>query len=238
MPLLFKKTRKDGRKCQEALNTAGNRIHNTVQEFNTLVKSNSQWDFPANCTEAYPAAPSYQQSRFQAGISRIASYCKQINTDYTTLENKCYLQVNRPQNVCDKGIQTTYQAHWNNFVGACKNEFDKAFKKWFDEMWWPQKGAQYAPLTREQVWEAQREQLRPGYQNGAWQQDGKQYKQKNYIDSYVTFNNSTNYPSNGEVTMADVVKDQQGGSGNYFPTEDKDNMSQMIVNQMTENKTL
>ena len=226
------------RKCQEALNTAGNRIHNTVQEFNTLVKSNSQWDFPANCTEAYPAAPSYQQSRFQAGISRIASYCKQINTDYTTLENKCYLQVNRPQNVCDKGIQTTYQAHWNNFVGACKNEFDKAFKKWFDEMWWPQKGAQYAPLTREQVWEAQREQLRPGYQNGAWQQDGKQYKQKNYIDSYVTFNNSTNYPSNGEVTMADVVKDQQGGSGNYFPTEDKDNMSQMIVNQMTENKTL
>ena len=235
------------RKCKEAFNTAGERITNQIKKFNELVNTNASWDFPKDCAVAYPARVPYTNSKFSQNIGKIESYCNTINADYEILENQCYLQVNRPANVCDKTIQTTYQTHWTNFINLCEEKFNKDFKAWFD-MWWEQNKSKYQNLIAQlgsedaakgQVWNSQQETLKANYQNSQWKTDGAQYKENNYIDEYIGkehFNNAANYAAGGNVTMADVVKDQQGAQGNYFPKEG--DVSQTIEAQMAENKTL
>ncbi len=235
------------RKCKEAFNTAGGRITDQIKKFNELVNKGDSWDFPPNCAEAYPQRISYANSKFSQNIGQIESYCNTINADYEVLENQCYLQVSRPTNVCDKAIQTTYQTHWTNFGNICEEKFNTDFGTWFNT-WWEQNKSKYQNLitqlgseevAKEQVWNSQRESLKKEYQNGAWKTDGAKYTEKNYIDNNIgqsNFNNQTNYSFGGSVTMRNVVLDQQGSPGNYFPKEG--DVTQTIIDQMTENKTL
>lgn len=205
------------RKCKEAFNTAGQRISNRIEEVNKLFNSKEAWDFPANCYEALNTSVSYANSNFRSSVGKIQSYCAQINADYKILENQCYVQVNRAPKVCDAAIIDKYGNDWTSFSGSwCTSKFNEAFEKW---------------------------RMRPGnegatqaqYKSTVWLTEGKKYTQRQYVlSTYPKPNSTDNY--SGDVTMRNVVLDQQGGSSTYFPTEG--DVTQTIINQLAENKTL
>ena len=232
------------RKCKEVLDTAGARIEQATRNFNNRVGDTSQWDFPANCVEAYPANEHpYSGSKFSKRIDEIYQSCEKMDEDYQELENKCYLNVSRiPGQTCAPTIATTYESHWNTFLATCTQQFNTKFQKWYDD-WW-QKNCPYAPTdcanpsVKNTYLSSNKNTLEGTYQKGNWQKDGQDYTEQQFVSglkSTLTVYREDNLPSG--AGMRQVVIDQNGGSSPYFP-HDGEGIEQTVKQQMTENKTL
>lgn len=205
------------KKCKAALNSSGGNVDKLIKEFNALVTTESNWDFPANCAAPNGRSESYEGTKFDRSVQRVEQICQELDTSYNNLEEECKMVIRRNKTVNCTAISGTYATHWTNFQDRCNAYFNADFESWWSSA--KQKEPYKSRIAKGESEASVKASARGEFEKNEWTNT---YGPKHTEEKFVTdLSIKKNQGDNVSITsMREVVIDQQGGSSEYFPTVD------------------
>ena len=220
------------KKCKAALSSSGGKVDELIKEFNALVTTESNWDFPANCAAPYGRSGSYGGTKFDRSVQRVENICKELDASYNNLEEECKMVIRRNKVVNCTVISDTYENRWTTFQSKCNEYFNDYFEKWWSTA--KQKEPYKSRIAKGENEANVKASARGEFEKNEWTNTyGPKHTEEQFVAKLGINKNQGDTVS--ITSMREVVIDQQGGSSQYFPTVD---LQESVENYLEQNEAM